>query len=276
MNKIVMLLILAAVFVLAVLFLKPSAPATGVASAELNQELRQAALHDCDLKKVKELVKKGANINQTGDEGFDALLINRGRVGEFKDASLFSLVAIRTNGGMRKRCKETARYLSSMGAVDSGHYLGFCVRSNEYETPLVFENEHMKITFNRHSFLGTSRGVIEKKTVESIRIYSETSIINGTKRFRRWERTPNVEDEAMATAFIVVKDRPLRFSIPGQTMIGGHYHELPKVVDNKLKLVKEFALTYGYKGKTYKFELPEIIQEIDMDYKIMCGAPNVV
>ncbi|MDR2624737.1 MAG: hypothetical protein LBC37_00200 [Zoogloeaceae bacterium] len=279
MNKIVLILILAAVLVLVVLLLKP-APVPAVPSAELNRELWQAALHDCDVEKVKELVKKGADINQTGDEGFDALLINTARIGEFKDASLFSLVAIRTNsfGGMRERCRETARYLSSMGAADSGHYLGFCIGNRQYETPLVFENEHMKITFKWYDLLGISQGEIEKKTVEPIRIHSETSVINGTKRFRRWERTPDAKDEFMATAFIVVRDWPLHFYIPrGITINRDHYREFPKIVDNKLKLVKEFTLTYEYRGQTYQFELPEIVQEIDMqDYEILCRAPNVM
>ncbi|MDR1285545.1 MAG: ankyrin repeat domain-containing protein [Campylobacteraceae bacterium] len=224
------------------------------ADKALNEELIGNPSRGCySLEYVKELIAQGADINYVNDEG-DTAFTNFARKANSKPDSYGN------------ECAIVAYYLSSIGAVDSGRYAAHCYyASPKYDPPLVFENKHLKITFKRYDFSGSSFGILENKTDEPIYIYIETSIINGVKDsyFRKSDQRPigrvlkaNYEKDGFGMSFT-----------PRTKKNETDYAKYPKVVNNKLKLVMEYSITYSYKGKTYEFKLPVITQELDMTYE---------
>jgi hypothetical protein len=207
---------------------------------------------------LKEAVAQGANLSYINDKGYSA----------------FTNFAQQSSAqGMSEYCKEVAHYLSSIGAIDSGGYTSSCYfATQKYDPPLVYENKHLKVTFNKYSFSGASSGTLKNKTDEPIYLYIETSIINGVKDSRSlkndqypdgWALKANSEDDKFSMNFM-----------PSTSKKGSEnnyskfdFSKYPKVVNNKLKLVKEYIITYSYKGKTYEFKLPVITQELDMTYE---------
>jgi hypothetical protein len=219
----------------------------------LDEELVGKPYGCLNFERVKELIAKGADINYINDKGYSA----------------FTNFAMKAASSYSDSCKETAHYLSSIGAVDSGAYTALCYyASSKYDPPFVYENKHLKITLDEYSFHGSSWGILENKTDEPIYIYSYTNIVNGVKESFSWKTPENPNGWGVIKANSEKDNFGMYFS--PKTNIKGKkydYSKYPKIINNKLKLVMEYSITYSYKGKTYEFKLPVITQELDMTYE---------
>jgi hypothetical protein len=92
---------------------------------ELKKQFRE---RNCNtlLDEIKELVEKGEDINQLNENG----------------DTLFTVCA--SQG--KTSTNEIARYLSSVGAKDTGYTYYRAYERYKYDTPKVFENKHLKMT----------------------------------------------------------------------------------------------------------------------------------
>jgi hypothetical protein len=181
---------------------------------------------------VKELVEKGADINQVNEDG-DTIFTALARQGE-------------------RRCNELARYLSSVGAKDSGYtYYPIAYETYKYDTPKVFETKHLKVIVLNVAAAGSSKITFENKTDEPIVLKSQTTDVNGNKRFStlgNYTINPYSKYDNYIRSFIADKAK------------------MPKVVNNKVSLKRQATFKYTYKGKEYELKTPVIKDEIDVIY----------
>jgi hypothetical protein len=181
---------------------------------------------------LKDLVEKGANINQLNENG----------------DTFFTVCA--SQGG--KYTNDIARYLSSVGAIDTGFAYYKAREMYTYDTPKVFETKHLKMTIFGVSAQGQSRITFENKMPEPVYIKSQTIEVNGYKWF--------TDDGNYAIDQYGKKD----------TYIHGARRDskakMPKVVNNKISLTRQVTFKYTYKGKEYELKTSVIKDELDVKY----------
>jgi hypothetical protein len=182
---------------------------------------------------VKELVEKGANINQLNENG----------------DTLFTVCASQGN----KYNNDMARYLSSVGAKDTGYtYYPMAYEEYKYDTPKVFETKHLKVTVLDVTAKGHSTIIFENKTPEPVYIKSQTTDVNGNKRFLERNTIINPYSKYNSNIYAFVADKA----------------KMPKVVNNKISLTRQSTFKYTYKGKEYELKTPVIKDEIDVIYMV--------
>ncbi|MDR1285384.1 MAG: hypothetical protein LBJ88_04200 [Campylobacteraceae bacterium] len=217
---------------------------TVYADEALDKELWKNAVDWCNIRGTKEFVAKGGDINQTNNDG----------------VSLFSATAIEAIK-VSQVCANVANYLSSIGAMDSGHFakVADVYRLNK---PLIYENEHLLVGVLGYYLDGALTSSVLNKTGDDIYILGHTSIVNGVKYSHEWRKSEEYPDGKL-----VVK--------PNKELTGFYFAFNPensehhtKVANNKLEFTGEYTLEYEYKGKRYEFEVPKTTKEIDMDYKL--------
>jgi predicted transcriptional regulator YdeE len=187
---------------------------------------------------VKELVEKGANINQLNENG----------------DTLFTVCASQGN----KYNNDMARYLSSVGAKDTGYtYYPMAYGRYKYDTPKVFENKHLKMTVLEVTARGYSIITFENKMPDPIYIKSQTTDVNGYKWFFD-------EGNYTINPYSKYDDRRIR----GANQEKGYKERMPKVVNNKVNLTRQATFKYTYKGKEYELKTPVIKDEIDVVYMV--------
>jgi hypothetical protein len=190
----------------------------------------------CSVDIVKQLIEKGANINQVNKNG----------------DTPFTIFAQR---GLRE-CNELARYLSSVGAKDSGYTFYRKVSSRyKYDTLKVFETKHLKMTVLDVDAYGYSKITFENKMPEPVYIKSQTTEVNGYKWFAD-EGNYTIDQYGK-------KDTYIR----GANEEKGYKDRMPKVVNNKINFVRQATFKYTYKGKEYELKTSVIKDEIDIIYQ---------
>jgi hypothetical protein len=200
------------------------------ASEALDKQLRNIPC-GTNIEIIEELIKKGANINQVNENG----------------DTLFTIFAWR---GLRE-CNKLARYLSSIGVKDSGYTFYRALERYKYDTPKVFETKHLKVTVLHVTAYGSSEITFENKTDEPIVLKSQTTDVNGNKRFI---------DAGNYTINPYSKFNDYIYSFKGDKA------KMPKVVNNKVNLTRQATFKYTYKGKEYELKTPVIKDEIDIIY----------
>jgi hypothetical protein len=211
---------------------------------------RELIANICDTDKVKELINKGVNKDlEIVDNGL-SIFVYSAAIGD-------------------KGCAETAHYLSSIGAKDTGLYREH-YEIHKYEKPKIVETEHLRLIIADVDISGgTLNAVLENKTDELIYMKGQSMDINGAKDFLN-------DTDKFKDLFVELnphnktKDRQYHLYSPlsfcNEAVLDEDAYKIPRVVDNKIRLVRQYTLTYEYKGETYELITPVMHEEFEVKY----------
>jgi hypothetical protein len=208
---------------------------------QLRRQLWEAA-GECNLDRIKVLVAKGANTMIYGDNGY----------------SVFTFVAEKTLARERNDCRESARYLSSLGVSDSGHYTMDHEIFYAYEKPLVYESAHLKITVAKYKLGGALIGTLENKTDDTIHLLGFTHTVNDKKFSYDWKTASHTGRSIEPS-----NGKPVEFELSFHSANPFMY---PRIVNNRLTITRTYNLSYLYKDKMYNLKIPKTTQEIAVNY----------
>ncbi|MDR1285121.1 MAG: hypothetical protein LBJ88_02850 [Campylobacteraceae bacterium] len=191
----------------------------------------------CDTTKVKELIAKGADKNVMVE----------------KDKSLY------TRAIMSRNCGESARYLSSIGAVDvgAGKYSGHMSSAvGYYPSNKTFEDKRLKVTINNVALGGRSTDVTFENVDEDDYIY----IVAITVNVDGVEYTEEIENK---NSYRISPYKEVIYRLPFFPL---NVNKYPKVVNNKVSFTRQATIKYNYSGKIYELKSPKMKEDIAVKY----------
>jgi hypothetical protein len=195
----------------------------------------------CDIKKVKELISKGADKNVMVKD----------------DLSLYAHAAA------QKNCGESAQYLSSIGAKDVGLVKYLRYESSAvayYPANVTFEDKRkLRVTINNVGLSGDSRNAIfeNKDKYEYVYILAVTVDVDGEKY------TENCNN-----CYIGFNNKK-KFGLPFYI----DTNKFPKVVKNKVSFTRQVTIKYKLGDKTYELKSPKMKENIDVKYQNYTNTP---
>jgi ankyrin repeat protein len=222
---------------------------------QINEDLLYTAAHSCNLDQVKQSMAKGGDINYIDANG----------------VSLFAAAAIYNDynhSENKERCKNVLRYLSSIGAKDSGHFTMESSNPCPFKNPITAESKYLKAAVIEYYLNGSLKILLENKTDpyedEYIYIYAYDITVNGKKHPHTARKTVKLLDAYLAAYKPGAGAEWRLFAFEPSS----DPKDYPKVVNNRVKFTTEVSIFYRYKGKDYELKIPKIARDVEVGYNL--------